>query len=114
VIVNGGMDEPVAHAVRAHAVVVFLSLGTPEHLPPAAIWDFSQLLDIDVHEFAGTLTLIATDDPTGGAVHPGQSIEAEADENPVHGGGGHAQAVANAGGSEFELGAQLGDLGLDV
>src|ERR1017187_3689940 len=111
------MDEAVAQVMRVVAVgrVVVVHAGpATEHLPPATIGDFAQLLDIDVDQFSGALSLIAADDPPGWAVHPGQTVEAETDQDPVHGRGSHAPAIANAGWAELELCTQVAYLGLEV
>src|ERR1019366_1237317 len=110
------MNEPVAHlaAVAGGLGVVVVAQRAPEHLPPAAIGDLAQFLDVDVDELTGARSFIAADDPTRRAVHPGQSIEAEADKNPVHRGRGDAQSIANASRAELEFGPQLANLGLEV
>src|ERR1039457_7094595 len=87
------MDEAVAQGMRVVAVgrVVVVHAGpATEPIPPATIGDFAQLLDIDVDQFSGALSLIAADDPPGWAVHPGQTVEAETDQDPVHGRGSQA------------------------
>lgn len=99
------MNESVAHpaSVAGGLGIVVVSDRPPEHLPPAAIGDLAQLLDVDMDEFTGAFSLIAADDSASGAVHPSQAIEAEADQHPVHRRGGHAQAIADSGWAQLEL-----------
>lgn len=60
------------------------------------------------------VTLVSPDDLTRGAIHPGQTIEPQPDQDPVDGRRRNAETVANAARAEFELCAQLGNLCLDL
>ena len=63
--------------------------------PAAAIRDPAQLLGVDVHQLARPVTFVAADHPPGRTIHPCQPAEAVPDEHPMHGGGRHAELVAD-------------------
>jgi hypothetical protein len=61
----------------------------------ATIWDPAQLLDVDVDQLAGMLTLVAHH-RAAGPVDAGQAVQAVAAQHPIDGGAGHAQVVAES------------------
>jgi len=77
--------------------------------PSAAGADSAQLLDVHVDEVAGPLVLVAADDAARGPVEPAEPLQAQAAEHPVHRGGGHPQAVADASRAQLQPATELLD-----
>jgi hypothetical protein len=65
------------------------------HAPAATVAQAAEFLDVDVHELAGTLALVAADDPPRRAIHPAESRDAVAGEHSVHGRRRDAELVAD-------------------
>ena len=61
-IVDGRVDVPIADSARSVPALFLTPAGGPA---PSThpFRDLAQLLDVDVDELTGPLTLIATDDP---------------------------------------------------
>ena len=74
--------------------------GSPSLLVATPWGDAGQLLDVDVDQLTGTHGVDPTHDPPGGAVHPGQPVEAVADQDPMHRRGRHAHDPGQPGWSE--------------
>ncbi|NYI03534.1 hypothetical protein FHU37_000477 [Allostreptomyces psammosilenae] len=106
VVVDGAVEVAVADAVA------FGGLAAVD-APAASVGDVAEFLDVDVDEFAGAGAFVAADDPSGGAVHPGQAVHSVPGEDPVHGGGGHAHQWADPRRAELAFCAQGDHLRLD-
>jgi hypothetical protein len=85
------------------ALVILLPRLHAEYLPATPIRDSSQLLDVDVDQGTRVVTLVTTDDLTGRAIHPRQTIEPQSNEDSVDGRRRNAESVANSKRAEFEF-----------
>lgn len=106
-IVDSGVDEAVAdHRVAALACVCGgLPIGggllAGHDSVSAAVGDVAELLDVDVDQFAGTLSLAAANDSAGGSVHPAQPVQLVAGQDAMDRRGGHGQDRSDACGAEL-------------
>lgn len=109
VVVGGGVDEAVAdHGTAAFTRVgsgLSVGWGLPARHDPmaAAVGDVAGLLDVDMDEFAGARSFVATCDLAGGPVQPAQAVQAVAGQNAVHRGGGYSQDRADPCGADLPL-----------
>jgi hypothetical protein len=78
VVVDGRVD-----VVLADPPTPWSRGGAAVDAVAATIGDAAQLLDIQVDQLAGSLSLIAADHPTGRPVHPGQPTQAMADQHAM-------------------------------
>jgi hypothetical protein len=104
---SGGLGPPVAAAG-----------GAPVYLPPAAVGDAAELLDVYVHQVAGVRPFVAAhwlfaDRLAGGQVQGGQLGHLEAHQDPVHGRGVHTQSAGDGGWTEAAGAAQVRHLAFD-
>jgi hypothetical protein len=90
VVVQGGVQVAVADdGMRAGAgEVLVVRPALPADGPvAAAVGDVAEFLDVDVHQLAGPVPLIAADRHGGGPVQARQPRAAVTDQHLVHGGG---------------------------
>ena len=79
-VVNGHVETLVAALARPMAADASLGEARIEALA-ASVRDAAELLDVEMHEFAGLIALV-TDDRPGRTVHGPQDREAVASEHP--------------------------------
>jgi hypothetical protein len=107
------MDEAIADApLDSVGLELFAGLA-PESLPASTLRDFAQLLDVDVDQLSGARSFVAADHASGGPIHPGQTIDPQADEDPVDRRGRDTESVANASWAQLERPTQFVDLLFD-
>src|SRR2546423_2844976 len=78
VVVHGGVDVRVAHTAGVGGGVA--AVGPP----PTAGGNAPQLLDVDVHQSAGLVVLVAADRSSRLAVHLVEAVPLPACQDPVH------------------------------
>src|SRR6266536_277096 len=107
-VAERGVELPAAVAAAV------IGDGAPTYAVPTAGWDAPELLDVDVHELAGTDGVDPSDHTPGGPVDPSDPIETEANEYTVHGRGGHRQDAGDAHRSQLAAAAQPLDAPLNT
>jgi hypothetical protein len=73
------VDRRVDEGVADFALPVITVFPPSVRTPPSTGRDTTQFLDVDVDELTWRLPFVATDDPSGRSVHPGEPIEIEPD-----------------------------------
>lgn len=112
VIVERGVQEQVS--APTIALLVGASGRAPEDAVSAAVGDATQLLHIDVDEFARAGAFVATHHFAGGTVAGGQSRAVVTAQDLVHGRGGDRDSSGDAQRPDLVLVAQPQDLGFNT
>jgi hypothetical protein len=93
----------------AVGLVVGLAGGHAERAPAAAIRNVAQLLDVDMHKFAG---LAAANWFAGCAIDVPEPVDPAADQNPMHGGGREPDPIGDRDRTEALLPTLMHDLAI--